>query len=279
MEVLNLLGYYIKFPFVQNAFIAGVFIALCSSLLGVILVLKRFSYIGDGLSHVAFGGLAVATVLKITEYNLVIMPITVVAAILLLRFGTSEKVHGDSAIAMLAVVALAFGYLLMNVFSNSANISGDVCTTLFGSTSILTLSRMDVFVCVFMSLLTIALFVVFYNRIFAITFDEDFAKATGIHVARYQTMIAIMTGIIIVLAMNLVGSLLITALLVFPALTAMQVFKSFRGTLIYAAVISVFGALSGILLSIIASTPVGATIVLIYTVLFVIHVGIGKVRS
>ena len=275
--MLNKILFYLNFPFVQHALIAGVLIAMCAALLGVILVLKRFSYIGDGLSHVAFGGLALATVLKLSDHNYLIMPVTILAAIVLLRFGSGEKLHGDAALAIFSVSALAVGYLLMNVFSSSANISGDVCTTLFGSTSILTLTIHEVWVCIIMSVVTLLMFCLFYHRIFSVTFDESFARASGIRVRLYQTVIAIMIAIIIVLAMNLVGSLLITALMVFPALSAMQILRSFRGTLIYAALISMLGAGVGILISMVASTPVGATIVIFDLVIFLIHVGIGKV--
>ena len=275
--MLEKIMFYLGFPFVQHALIAGVLIAMCAALLGVILVLKRFSYIGDGLSHVAFGGLAMATVLKLSDHNLLIMPVTIIAAILLLRFGSNEKLHGDAALAIFSVSALAVGYLLMNVFSSSANISGDVCTTLFGSTSILTLTIREVWICIIMSAVTLIMFCLFYHRIFTVTFDENFAQASGVRIRLYQTLIAIMIAIIIVLAMNLVGSLLITALMVFPALSAMQILKSFRGTLIYAACISMVGAGVGILISMVASTPVGATIVIFDLVVFLIHVGIGKV--
>ena len=277
--MLEKVGFYLNFPFVRYALIAGVLIAMCSALLGVILVLKRFSYIGDGLSHVAFGGLALATVLKLSDYNYLMMPLTIIAAILLLRFGTKGKLNGDAALAIFSVSALAIGYLLMNVFSNSANISGDVCTTLFGSTSILTLTIREVWICIIMSAVTLVMFCLFYHRIFAVTFDEAFARASGIRIGVYQTAIAVMIAVMIVLAMNLVGSLLITALMVFPALSAMQVLRSFRGTLVYAACISMIGAGGGILISILASTPVGATIVVFDLGIFLLHIAIGRVRG
>lgn len=278
MELIAKLQYYFAFPFVRYAFIVGVLIALCSSLLGVILVLKRFSYIGDGLSHVAFGALAVASVLKLTDRMLLILPVTILTAVLLLR-GNKARIRGDAAIAVFSVGALALGYLLMNVFSTSANISGDVCTTLFGSTSILTLTIDEVWLCIVLSVVTLLVFIFFYNRIFAVTFDENFAHATGIRTDLYQTLIAVITAVIIVLSMNLVGSLLITALLVFPALSAMRVFNSFRGVVIYAAVLSVVGAVMGILVSILASTPVGSTIVLFDLLLFLLHLALGRVRE
>ena len=279
MEWITKLQYYMGFPFVKYALIVAVLTALCSSLLGVILVLRRFSYIGDGLSHVAFGALAVASVLKVTNQMVIILPVTILTAVLLLCGGKNRKLTGDSAIAIYSVGALAIGYLLMNTFSTSANISGDVCTTLFGSTSILTLTGEQVTLCVVLSVITVLVFVLFYNRIFMVTFDESFAKASGINTAAYQTLRAVITAMVIVLAMNLVGSLLITALLVFPVLSAMRVFQSFRGVIIYSAVLSIFGAVTGILVSILASTPVGSTIVIFDLILFLIHCGIGSVRG
>ena len=265
------LQYYFSYPFVQYALIVGVLIALCSSLLGVTLVLKRFSFIGDGLSHVAFGAMAVATVLQFTSQTLFIMIVTVIAAIFLLRTGQNTKIKGDSAIAMLSVGALAIGYLVMNIFSTSANVSGDVCSTLFGSTTILTLTHFEVIVCIVMSLLVVLFYVLFYNRIFAVTFDEEFMKATGKKVELYSLIIAVLTAVIIVLAMNLVGSLLITALLIFPALSAMKIINSFKGVVIYSAILSVIGAFVGIILSILFSTPVGATVVFINIMIFIIN--------
>ncbi|MGN0243750.1 MAG: metal ABC transporter permease [Lachnospiraceae bacterium] len=259
--MLETLQYYLSFPFVRNALIVGVLIALCSSLLGVTLVLKRFSFIGDGLSHVAFGAMAVGTVFGIQNDTVIVMPVTVLTAILLLRTGQNTKVKGDAAIAMMSVGALAIGYLVMNVFSTSANVSGDVCSTLFGSTSILSLTDTDVWVCIVMSVIVIAIFLLFYHKIFAVTFDEDFARATGTNVGGYNLMIAIITAIIIVLAMNLVGSLLISALIIFPAMSAMCLIKDFRGVILCSAVLSVASAVIGIIISILASTPVGATIV------------------
>ena len=226
--MIDKLGMYLAFPFVRYALIVGVLIALCSSLLGVTLVLKRFSFIGDGLSHVAFGAMAVAAVLNLTNEMLLVLPLTVLSAVLLLRTGRNAKIRGDAAIAMISVSALAFGYLIMNVFSTSSNLSGDVCSTLFGSTSILTLTAKEVWLCAVLSVLVVVIFVLFYNKIFAVTFDEDFAKATGTRAETYNLLIAVVVAVIIVLAMNLVGSLLISALVIFPALSAMRLFRSFR---------------------------------------------------
>ena len=255
--------FYLQYPFVRYALVVGILIAFCSSLLGVTLVLKRFSFIGDGLSHVAFGAMAVATVLNLTSNMLLILPVTVICAILLLRTGQNTKIKGDAAVAMISVGALALGYLLMNLFSTSANLTGDVCSTLFGSTSILTLSKGEVWLCVAISVLVIAVFLLLYHKIFAVTFDESFAQATGTKANFYNLIIAIVIALVIVLAMNLVGSLLISALVIFPALSSMRIFKSFGSVIICSAIFSVVCATIGILISILAGTPVGSTIVAI----------------
>ena len=229
-ELIEKLSFYLEFPFVRYAIIVGVLVSLCSSLLGVTLVLKRYSYIGDGLSHVAFG-------------------------------------------------ALAVGYLLMNVFSTSANISGDVCTTLFGSTSILTLRAEEVILCVVLSCIVLFVFVLFYHKIFAITFDENFAQATGVNTTVFNLLIAVIVAVIIVLAMNLVGALLVSALVVFPSLSAMRVFKSFRAVTMAAAVISVVCSLIGIVIAILAGTPVGSTIVAADIVTFGLFYSISLIQG
>ena len=274
--MIETLSMYFSFSFVRYAFIVGVLISLCSSLLGVTLVLKRFSFIGDGLSHVAFGGICIASVLNISNNMFLVLPITILSAILLLRSGRNKKIQGDAAIAMISVGSLAIGYLLMNVFSVSSNLSGDVCSTLFGSTSILTLSKAEVWLCTVLSILVIIAFVLFYNKIFAVTFDEAFAQAVGTHASAYNLVIAIIIAIIIVLAMNLVGSLLISALVIFPALSAMRIFKSFKSVTICSAAISVFCSVTGILISIMSGTPVGSTIVAVDIAAFLICSLIGK---
>lgn len=270
---------YLSYPFVRYALITGVLIALCSSLLGVTLVLKRFSFIGDGLSHVAFGAMAVASVLQLTNHMLLVLPATVLCAVLLLRTGNNTRIQGDAAIAMISVAALAFGYLLMNLFSTSSNISGDVCSTLFGSTSILTLTRRDVWLCGILAAAVVVIFVSFYNRIFAVTFDEDFAEASGTNVKRYNLLIAVVIAVIIVLAMNLVGSLLISALVIFPALSAMRLCRSFFSVTVCSAVLSVGCALAGILISILAGTPVGSTVVAADAAAFGICCLVEKIRG
>lgn len=264
------LAMYLQYPFVQYALIVGVAVALCASLLGVTLVLKRFSFIGDGLSHVAFGAMAIASVLNISNNMLIVLPVTIISAILLLRTGSKTVIKGDAAIAMISVGALAFGYMIMNIFAVSSNLSGDVCTTLFGSTSILTLKDTEVWISVGLSAVVVILFIIFYNKIFAVTFDEDFSLAVGTKAGAYNLLIAVVIAVIIVLAMNLVGSLLISALVIFPALSAMRLFKSFLQVTICSAVISVICALLGMLISIVAGTPVGSTIVAMNVVVFLI---------
>ena len=259
---------YLSYPFVRYALIVGVLIALCSSLLGVTLVLKRFSFIGDGLSHVAFGAMAIAAVAQLSNEMLIVLPVTVISAVLLLRTGQNTKIKGDAAIAMISVGALAFGYLIMNIFSTSSNLTGDVCSTLFGSTSILTLTPGEVWLCAVLSVIVVFIFVFFYNKIFAVTFDEDFSKATGTKADAYNLMIAVVIAVIIVLAMNLVGSLLISALIIFPALSAMRIFDNFRTVTVCSAILSVICALSGIIISILAGTPVGSTIVAVDVLAF-----------
>ncbi len=278
MHIVETLLDYLQYPFVVRAIVTGVLIALCSALLGVTLVLKRLSYIGDGLSHVAFGAMSIAAVLKLTNDMPLILLITTVVAIYLLCMGQNAKIKGDAAIAMLSVSALAIGYLLVNVFSASANISGDVCTTLFGSTSILTLTQFDMVLCAALSGIVIVVFVLFYHKIFAVTFDENFAKAIGTPVQWYNLLIAVIIAVVIVLAMNLVGSLLITALVIFPALSAMRVCISFRAVTICAAIVSVVCATAGLLFSILAGTPVGATIVVCDLVAFIGFSILGSIR-
>ena len=280
MVVWEQLSQYItQYSFVRYGLIVGVLIALCSSLLGVPLVLKRFSFIGDGLSHVAFGAMAVASVLNLTKDMPLVLVITIICAILLLRVGQNAKIKGDAAVAMVSVGALAIGYLILNLFSNSGNLSGDVCTTLFGSQSILTLHPSDVWLCIVLSAVVVVVYILFYNKIFAVTFDENFARATGTKAGAYNLLIAVVVGVIIVLAMNLVGSLLISALVIFPALSAMRVFKRFLSVTICSAVLSVICALAGMVIAIVAGTPVGSTIVAIDIAAFLVFSLIGAVSG
>ncbi|MDD6299299.1 metal ABC transporter permease [Hornefia butyriciproducens] len=261
MTLTEKLTFYLDYPFVRYAIIVGLLIALVSSLLGVTLVLRHFSYIGDGLSHVAFGAMSVAVVLKLSDRMLLILPVTIFSAVILLKSGQNRRVKGDAAVAMLSVGALAFGYLTVNVAGASANVSGDVCSTLFGSTSILTLTTGEVALCAVLSAVTLMLFLLLYNRLFALTFDENFARVCGISVEFYNMLLAVIIAVIIVLAMNLVGALLVSALIIFPTMAAMRLFESFRAVTAASAAISVSCALIGILVSVLAGTPVGSTIV------------------
>lgn len=261
MTLTEKLTFYLDYPFVRYAIIVGLLIALVSSLLGVTLVLRHFSYIGDGLSHVAFGAMSVAVVLKLSDRMLLILPVTIFSAVILLKSGQNRRVKGDAAVAMLSVGALAFGYLTVNVAGASANVSGDVCSTLFGSTSILTLTTGEVALCAVLSAVTLTLFLLLYNRLFALTFDENFARVCGISVEFYNMLLAVIIAVIIVLAMNLVGALLVSALIIFPTMAAMRLFESFRAVTAASAAISVSCALIGILVSVLAGTPVGSTIV------------------
>ena len=271
MSILDQLALYLQYPFVRYALIVGVLIALCSSLLGVVLVLKRYSYIGDGLSHVAFGAMSLSTVLGLAKQRMwVVLPLTIFAAILLLRSGQKTRINGDAKIAMISVGSLAIGYLILNVSNVSANLSGDVCSTLFGSTSILTLSVFEVYLCIALSIIVVSLFVFLYHKIFAITFDESFAQATGLNTSFYNLLIAVVIAVIIVLAMNLVGSLLISALVIFPAISAMQVMTSFKSVTIFSACIAIIGSFVGIIIAILVGTPVGSTIVAVNMGIFLL---------
>jgi zinc transport system permease protein len=262
MTAIEKLTMYFQFSnALLYALIVGVLVALCSSLLGVTLVLKRYSFIGMGLSNVAFGVTTIASALKITNNILLVLPITVIIAVFLMRSGQKVKVKGDAALAMISVGALAVGYLVMNLFPTSANLTADVCIVLFGSWKILTLTAAEVWVSIALSVVVTAVFLLFYHKIFAVTFDEDFSAATGVRVNMYNLMLSAVIAVVIVLAMNLVGALLISALMIFPAMSAMRVFKSFKAVTICAVIVSVVCAALGILISVIADTQVGSTIV------------------
>ena len=278
---MSMLLEYLQKSYMQNALLVGALVALCAGLLGVTLVLRRFSFIGDGLSHVAFGAMTVAAVLGLTNDMLLVMPVTILCAVLLLAAGTNTKIKGDASVAMISVGALAIGYLLMNLFPprGKGNISGDVCTTLFGGTSILTLTKAEVWLSIALSVVVVIFFLLFYHKIFAVTFDESFAAATGSRTRLYNFAIAVIIAVVVVLAMKLVGSLLISALVVFPALSAMRVFKSFRSVSVCATCISVLCAAAGILLSAILRTPVGSTIVVADIAVFALFSLIGFVRA
>ena len=279
MNVLETLIHYFSYPFVRYAVIAGILISLCAGLLGVVLVLKRYAMIGDGLSHVAFGAMAVAAVLGFAPMT-VALPVTVAVAVLLLLAGEKQLIKGDSAIAMLSAGSLAVGYLLLNLFpsSDTGSLSGDVCASLFGSTSMMTLSGTDVWLCVGLSVAVIGFFVIFYHKIFAVTFDEGFATSSGIRVRGYNFLIAAISGVVIVLAMKLVGALLISSLIIFPALSAMRVFRSFRAVVLCSAVVSVVGSLTGLLCALLLSTPTGASVAVVHIVIFLVFTLVGKLR-
>jgi zinc transport system permease protein len=279
IEIFTKLQMYFQYSMVIKALVVGVLIAFCSSLLGVTLVLKRYSFIGDGLSHVAFAALSIATIMNVSNNMLIVLPVTVIAAILMLRTGQNTRINGDAAVAMISVGSLAVGYMLMNIFSGSSNISGDVCSTLFGSTSILTLSSTDMWVCIIMSVIVLIFYLLFYHKIFSVTFDENFAKATGINSGAYNMLTAVISAVIIVLAMKLVGSLLISALIIFPALSAMRVYKNFMSVIICSGIISVAGAIFGIIVSLLSSTPIGATIVTVYIFVFLMFSAVGAIRE
>ena len=288
---MNVIGFteflqFFNFPFVWYALIICVLTALCAALLGVTLVLKRFSFIGDGLSHVAFGGQAIAAVVAVAagqafDFNdtFIVLPVTVLAAILLLRTGGRKtKLNGDATLALISVSSLALGYLIYRI-SHPPKSALFPCTTLFGSSSILMVNATDLWICIAMSVLVILVYVLFYNKIFGVTFDETFSKATGVKTEAYNLLIAVVIAFIIVLAMNLVGSLLISALVIFPALSAMRVFKSFKLVVICSAIVSVVCSVLGVLLSIWLSTPVGSTIVAIDLLAFLAFTLAGKLRA
>lgn len=279
MNVFETLSLYFSYPFVRYAVIAGILISLCAGLLGVVLVLKRYAMIGDGLSHVAFGAMAVAAVLGFAPMT-VALPVTVAVAVLLLLAGERQLIKGDSAIAMLSAGSLAVGYLLLHLFpsSDTGSLSGDVCASLFGSTSMMTLEGSDVWLCVGLSVAVIGFFLLFYHRIFAVTFDEGFATSSGVRVRAYNFLIAAVSGVVIVLAMKLVGALLISSLIIFPALSAMRVFRSFRSVVLCSAVLSVAGSLAGLIAALLLSTPTGASVAVVHILLFLAFSLIGKVR-
>ena len=265
---MNTLLLYLSYPFVQYAFIVTICVSLCASLLGVTLVLKRYSYIGDSLSHVAFGAMSVAAVTGLSNDIWITLPCTILASIVLLSGHT--KIKGDANMALISVSSLGMGYLIMNIFAKRANLSGDVCASLFGATSILTLNIEKVILSLSLSVILILLFVYLHHRIFALTFDEGFTKATGFNTNLYNILMAILISLVIVLAMNLVGSLLISALIIFPALSAMRLYHSFKAVTICSTILSVLCSISGLLLSILLGSPVGSTIVLMDMIAFII---------
>ena len=263
----------LSYPFMTRAFLVGSLVALCSALLGVSLVLKRYSMIGDGLSHVGFGAMAIAAAMNAAPLTIAI-PVVIVAAILLLRISGNAKIKGDAAIALISTTSLAVGVM---VISLTTGMNTDVYNYMFGS--ILAMSAEDVKLSLVLSVFVLILFIVFYHKIFAITFDETFARATGVKAGVYNTLIAVLTAVTIVLGMRMMGALLISSLIIFPALTSMRVCRTFKSVIINAAVISVVCLIAGVTLSYVAATPAGASVVLANLVMMVLYTVVGAVKN
>ncbi len=263
----------LSYPFMTRAFLVGSLVALCSALLGVSLVLKRYSMIGDGLSHVGFGAMAIAAAMNAAPLTVAI-PVVIVAAILLLRISGNAKIKGDAAIALISTTSLAVGVM---VISLTTGMNTDVYNYMFGS--ILAMSAEDVKLSLVLSAFVLILFIVFYHKIFAITFDETFARATGVKAGVYNTLIAVLTAVTIVLGMRMMGALLISSLIIFPALTSMRVCRTFKSVIINAAVISVVCLIAGVTLSYVAATPAGASVVLANLVMMVLYTIVGAVKN
>ncbi len=293
MLMTNLFEYIAEFfemPGIRYAFIVGPLIAVCTSLLGVTLVLKRYSFIGEGLSYTAFGAMAFAAVVGITNNMLIALPATIIAAIILLRSSTKARIKGDAAVAMLAVGALGLGYLLLALWPTK-NFASDVCRVLFGDAAIISLTKFEVIGCVVLSVVTILLFIFFYHKIFAVTFDENFARATGVKTSIYNLIVAIIIAIIIVIAMKLVGSLLVSALIIFPALTSMRMFKTFKSVTISSAIISLLCFVTAMFMHMTFSLyksffgfkgstlPIGSTIVALNIIVFLVFTLINFIRT
>ena len=263
----------LSYPFMTRAFLVGSLVALCSALLGVSLVLKRYSMIGDGLSHVGFGAMAIAAAMNVAPLTIAI-PVVIVAAILLLRISGNAKIKGDAAIALISTTSLAVGVM---VISLTTGMNTDVYNYMFGS--ILAMSAEDVKLSLVLSVFVLILFIVFYHKIFASTFDETFARATGVKAGVYNTLIAVLTAVTIVLGMRMMGALLISSLIIFPALTSMRVCRTFKSVIINAAVISVVCLIAGVTLSYVAATPAGASVVLANLVMMVLYTVVGAVKN
>ena len=265
-EIIEMMSY----PFMTRAFLVGSLVALCSALLGVSLVLKRYSMIGDGLSHVGFGAMAIAAAMNAAPLAVAI-PIVIVAAVLLLRINSNAKIKGDAAIALISTSSLAIGVM---VISLTTGMNTDVYNYMFGS--ILAMSSDDLKLSVILSVIVLILFIFFYHKIFAITFDETFARATGVKAGLYNMLIAVLTAVTIVLGMRMMGALLISSLIIFPALSAMRLYKRFSAVIICSAILSVLCAFLGIIVSILGGTPVGSTIVAVDIAAFLVTSLIGK---
>ncbi len=270
---MELIGEMLSYSFITRAFLVGILVSLCAALLGVSLVLKRYSMIGDGLSHVSFGALSVALAMGFSPLP-VSLPVVIIAAVLLLRLSETGKLRSDAAIALISSSALAIGII---VTSLTSGLTADVDSYMFGS--ILAMSGDDVVLSVILSIIVLGLYLVCYNKIFAVTFDESFSRATGVHVSFYNTLMAVLTAVTIVLGMRIMGALLISSLVIFPALTAMRVFKSFRGVVICSAALSVAAFCVGMVVSYQYSTPVGASVVLTNLGIFLAAALIGAIRE
>lgn len=271
--MIHIIVEMLSYPFMVRAFTVGILVSLCSALLGVSLVLKRYSMIGDGLSHVGFGALAVAAALNAAPLAVAI-PVVIVAAVLLLRVSDSSKMKGDAAIALISTSALAVGVM---VISMTTGMNTDVYNYMFGS--ILAMSSEDVEMSVLLSVIVLALYIFFYNKIFAITFDETFAQATGVRANLYNTLIAVLTAVTIVLGMRMMGTLLISSLIIFPALTSMRVCKTFRGVILNSAILSVVCFCIGISVSYFFATPAGASVVVVNLAMLAVYTIIGLIKE
>lgn len=271
--MISIVQEMLAYPFMVRALIVGILVALCASLLGVSMVLKRYSMIGDGLSHVGFGALAVATAFNMAPL-VISLPVVALAAFLLLRIKESSKIKGDAAIALISTGSLAIGVM---VISMSTGMNTDVCNYLFGS--ILGVKQNEVVLTIVLSAFVLILFVLFYNRIFAVTFDETFAKATGTNADLYNMLIALLTAFTIVLGMRTMGALLISSLIIFPALTSMRIFKQFRAVIISSAILSVFCFITGLILSYVYATPTGASVAILNIGCFMLFSVFGWLRG
>jgi zinc transport system permease protein len=272
-EIIGIISEMFSYPFMKYAFVAGILISLCASLLGVSLVLKRYSMIGDGLSHVGFGSLAVATAMH-TSPLAVSLPVVVCAAFLLLRISENSRIRGDAAIALISNSALAMGVMVISV---TTGMNTDVCNFMFGS--ILGLTRSDVYLSVALSLAVLLMYLLFYNKIFAVTFDETFARAIGVRAGTYNMLLAGLSAVTIVLGMRMMGAMLISSLIIFPALSSMRIFRRFRQVVISSAVISVACFAAGIVISYQYATPTGASIVCANIVVFCAASGVEFCRG
>lgn len=271
--MISVVSEMMSYPFIVRAMIVGILVSLCSSLLGVSLVLKKYSMIGEGLSHVSFGAIAIAVALGVSPLKISI-PIVMIVAFLLLRIKESSKIKGDSAIALISSSSLAIGVISIAI---TTGMNTDVCNYMFGS--ILAMSKNDVYLSVVLSIVVIFLFTIYYNKIFAITFDENFTKSTGINVNFYNMMIAILTAITIVLGMRMMGAMLISSLIIFPSIISMKIFKSFKSVVISSGIVSILSFCIGMIISYKFSTPTGASIVVVNIIIFILSIIAEKIKS